>query len=111
MITELVVIDGYYAIRKTERKLLVFKTYRFLNLSSSDIEWKERSNRWFSACLTLDISKAKKKLAWHGSNMGVPYEGDVITVPEMMSMIKLAQTNEGLKDLLLKAKEFYLLLK
>ena len=41
----------------------------------------------------------------------LPYEGDVITVPEMMSMIKLAQTNEGLKDLLLKAKEFYLLLK
>lgn len=111
MITELVVIDGYYAIRKTEKQYWIFTSVSYLNLASSNVEWRARDNERFFSCLTTDLTEAKKKLAWHGSNMGVPYEGDVITVPEMMSMIKLAQTNEGLKDLLLKAKEFYLLLK
>lgn len=108
MKTELVVIDGWYAIRRT-RFFWPIREIRFLNFEASSVTWEQRDYSYFKSCLTQDLVAAKRGLARHGSNNGVPYTGDLISMPMFMLMLEMANTNEGMKDCLLKAKEFYLL--
>jgi hypothetical protein len=110
MKVELVVIDSVYAVRRT-RGFWLFKKYDFLEFGSSPISWRERDFTWFKECLTDDLTKAKMALMIRGSNMGIPYDGDLITPTQFVEMNRMAATDEGMKDLLLKAKEFYLLKK
>lgn len=110
MKVELVVIDSMYAIRR-RRGPWPFYFYDFLELDSSSIAWQPRDYTYFKGCLTSDLTKAKMALMIRGSNPGVPYAGDLISPTDFVEMIRMAETDEGMKDLLLKAKEFYLLKK
>lgn len=111
MKTEIVNIEGFYAIRRTYRRFGLFTTYKFANVtSSSSPKWYSRDYDHFHHCLSRDLEEVKELFARFGSDPGVSITAnDIITPDELGKINKMAQTDEGIKDMLLKLKEFYLL--
>ena len=108
MKVELVVIEGYYAIRRSR----FFGLFRdFLNFETSTVNWEPRDYNYFKNCLIDDLVRAKRALARFGSNYGTPYVDGIIPINEFMEMTTMAEKDEGMKDLLMQAREFYLLKK
>jgi hypothetical protein len=112
MKVELVVIEGVYAIRRTSRTFFgLFAEVEYLDFQCNLPEWRKRTYDYFGNCLTNNLDKARERLAKNGSDLGTPYSPGVIPMDEFMAMSELATTDEGMKDLMLKAREFYLLKK
>lgn len=103
--------SGMYAVRRTRTRFRIFKQFDFLELDSTVPSWKERDNKFFNNCVTTDINRAKTYLATFGRGNGVEVVDGVLTGSEMAAMSKFALTNEPVRDLLLKAKEVYILSK
>ena len=106
--TDIVVIEKFYAVRKQTKWLWFVKT-EFLDLESNRSRWYPRDYDFFPNCLTYDFEKAKNAIAKYGCDLGTPCLPGIISVDEFADMNKLAETDEGMKDLLLKAKEFFTL--
>lgn len=102
---------GLYAVRRTRTRFWIFKRFDFLELDSSLPSWKERDNKFFSNCVTSDINRAKKFLATYGRGTGVEVVDGVLTGSEMAAMSNFALTNEPVRELLMKAKELWILSK
>jgi len=108
---DIVEIDGYYAVRRAYRKFGLFPTCDFLDLGSSVPEWESRDYKYFGRCLTKDLQKAQLMLANFGSNIGTVVGGGIISQVELFNMHEIAKTDEGMQDMLLKTKEYYILKK
>lgn len=102
---------GLYAVRRTRTRFWIFKRFDFLELDSSLPSWKERDNKFFNNCVTTDINRAKTYLATFGRGNGVEVVDGVLTMSEMTAMSNFALNNEMVRELLLQAKEVYLLSK
>lgn len=110
MKADLVQIGEYYAVRRTSKFLGIFKTYEFLDLTVNSPQWKPRNWNGFCDCLTSSVEHAKQRLAFWGTDLGTPTDGNnVLSMQEYREMEQLATTDEGMKDLLMQAREFYLL--
>ena len=107
--TEIVTIDKYYAVRQTRSRLGVFKQFWFLNLRYRESTWFQKNNRDFQDCLTDDIDHVTREFVKHGNNAGVPICGGSITMADIVPMLKMAETDVGLRDLLSSAKAWYVL--
>ena len=103
--------SGLYAVRRTCTKFGIFKTIDFLELDSSIPSWKTRDNKFFQNCVTSDIDKAKRYLATFGRGNGVEVVDGVLTGSELSAMSNFALTNEPVRELLMKAKELWILSK
>jgi len=110
MKTEIVEIEGYYAIRRSYRKFGIFPTCDFASLTNRTPYWHPRNYDYFNCCLSKDLDKVRCLLAEFGYSTGTPILGnEIINSIELFNMHKIAKTDEGMADVLLKAKEYYLL--
>lgn len=110
---EVVVFDpNLYAIRKTKYLFGLFKSYSYMDLRMDVIRWRRPGDTYFSDCLTRDSNIIYSARMVVGITVGTPIDLssiNAVTLQESIEMNKMAQTDEGLRDLMLKAKEFYLL--
>ena len=104
---EIVEFDGgYYAARYEYDD----KTIRLLNLRSRN--WISRTDSEIASAVSTDLKEVKKQLAYSGYADGIPIrKSDIITAKEFVEINDMAQTDEGMKEMLEKIKEFYLLKK
>lgn len=99
--------NGQYAIRKTERNLLTGKSISYYDLDTGS--WKEPGG-WANDCFTSDFNKAQNTFVRKGFAQGIPIEQEmIINISDFIKVSQASKTDEGLKDLLLQLKEFYLL--
>lgn len=106
---DVVSIDSMYAVRKTSTRF-GRKRYSYLNLHSSRRIWFSADNSRFSECLTDKLQVASWAAARNGCFAGQPIGDSLdLTVDEFLSMAKLAESDVNMKDLLHKAKEWFIL--
>ncbi|HET8688388.1 MAG TPA: hypothetical protein VFM18_17395 [Methanosarcina sp.] len=101
--------NGQFAVRKTTG--IIFKTYQFFDIPSKD-KWRSITDTYFERCFTNDLTKAEEAYVRTGYAPGAESSSvRVLSLKEMSAMSVLAAKDEGMKDLLLKAKEYYILKK
>lgn len=100
---------GMYGIRRTTKPFLGPATTEYFDLA--DMRWRDTSDySYLKSCFSNELQKVKYALMLTGREAGIPLnESNIITSRELDKMHRMAATDEGMKDLLLKAKEFYLL--
>lgn len=105
---------GHYGVVMTTRGWFGGTKVRYLDLSSS----ASSSNKWRApgdytgGCFSSDLRKVQIAFMECGHAPGVPIvDQQLFDIQDVVAMNKMAVTDEGLKDLMLKAKEFYLLKK
>jgi len=108
---EIVQFDGgLYAARRTTKHLIYKSEVYYLNLTYRN--WEAYDSKPSSNCFKYALSEVKEALALSGYATGIPInEKMVISPAEFTKMCEMAEDDEGLKDMLLKAKEFYILKK
>lgn len=108
---EIVEFDGgYYAARRISRHFLFFKSIEYLRLGGTN--WYSPGTDYVDRCFSHNIEEVKKTLAASGHGNGIPITKNmIISMDECTKMNEMAENDEGMKDTLLKAKEYYLLKK
>jgi len=102
---------GLYAARRTTRHFLFFKNIDYLRLGSGNI-WSDPGSDWIDRCFSHNLDEVKTSLAKSGWGTGIPITKNmIVSLNECTKMNEMAEDDEGMKDTLLKAKEYYLLKK
>ena len=112
-ITELVDMGaGKFAVRRTVTAWAGLVTkISFMDLQSSKPVWRNRDDDFFERCLTSEINKAKTYMATYGRGVGEVIIEGVLTAAEIYEISNFAIKNEPVRDLLLQAKELFILSK
>ena len=96
-----------YAIRRTSG--IFSKTIEFMDLSNAVWRKQHAGDR---DCFLHDLNSVRHTFMRYGFAEGIPInDNNTIKINEISAMNLLAEKDEGMKDLLLKAKEFYYLKK
>lgn len=108
---EIVQFDGgLYAARRTVTSMRYRTEISYLNLTYRN--WEAYDSKPSSNCFKYSLSEVKEALALSGYATGIPIsEKMVISPDEFTKMCEMAENDEGLRDMLMKAKEFYILKK
>jgi len=108
---EIVQFDGgLYAARRTITSAVHRTEISYLNLTYRN--WETYDSKPSSNCFKYSLPEVKEALALSGHATGTPIsEKMVISPAEFIEMCEMAENDEGLRDMLLKAKEFYILKK
>ena len=102
---------GYYAVRRTRRRFLVFTIVDYLHLTISRPQWKRRNDDYFENCITKQWEKAADQMAKYGCGEGTPVLSGIITQSEFVEIAKAAATNETIADQMKQLKEVWILAK
>ncbi len=101
--------DTLFAIRKTTGRF--FKSYKYLDLDGMG-KWREKTDRFFRDCLTVDLSKVKRLFIVYNDSVGVPYYGETheLNLNELDTINRLINKGDaGLKDLTQQIKSYLIL--
>lgn len=105
---------GKYAVRRTRRNKVGIKYFEYLDLSSSTIGacWREESDVKLYKCFSSDLKDVINQYVASGTAPGVVFNAGVgFNLGDFTKMAEMAETDEGMKDLLSQAKEYYILKK
>lgn len=101
--------NGMFGVRKTEG--LLFKKYTYFDLVNHSM-WRDIGDSYFERCFTTNLAKAEEGFVLTGYAPGAESSSvRVLSLKEMGEMTTLASKDAGMKDLLMQAKEYYLLKK
>jgi len=106
--------SGHYGIVRTMSGWFGNPLVHYLDVSSSS----SSSNKWKApgeytgGCFHTDIKKMQGHYTESGYAPGIPIIGaQLFDIEDIVAMNEMAVNDEGLRDLMLKAKEFFLLKK
>ena len=101
-----------YMIRRTKKWFRIFPAVRYLNLFSGSDPWSKWGGEDFTdRCTTKDIDRVTKVYVSLAGidNIVVDLGGGSFDVGDIAHMLKMAQLDEGMRDLLSQAKTYWLL--
>ena len=102
---------GAYAVRRTRYFLGIFPKYDYLDLEAPRPNWRKRSDEYFERCETTSMEKAEKRNALYGCGLGTVTSVGGFSHHDITMLARASETNEGVKDCLLKAQELAILSK
>jgi len=105
--------SGHYAIVRTRKIWCWPLLVEYLDITASSnlsVRWKRAGGEYTEGCFHLDFKRIQNAYTGSGYAPGIPIRGlQLFSVEDLVSMNEMAVKDEGLADLMLKAKEFYLL--
>jgi hypothetical protein len=106
---------GKYAVRRTRRNVFGIKFISYLDVITQNNRasvWRSSDNDYLYQCFSTDLNDVIRRYVETGLAPGVIFNaGAGINLGDFTKMAAMAETDEGMKDLLAQAKEYYILKK